>query len=213
MKKKAATMKTIDKILYRIKREGAVTAKVLAVEFKLTTMGVRQHLQALEDEGLVDYEDIRAKVGRPTRHWNLTGKGHRRFADRHGEFIIQMLDSVEELFGSDGLNQVVERRENQTFEQYQKALANCADVKEKLEKLTTMREQEGYMAELSRDGDDFILVENHCPICHAATRCPSLCNSELAVFQRLVGDEFQVVRDEHIIAGERRCAYRIHKLD
>ncbi len=213
MKKKAATMKTIDKILYRIKREGAVTAKVLAEEFKLTTMGVRQHLQALEDEGLVDYEDIRAKVGRPTRHWNLTGKGHRRFADRHGEFIIQMLDSVEELFGSDGLNQVVERRENQTFEQYQKALANCADVKEKLEKLTTMREQEGYMAELSRDGDDFILVENHCPICHAATRCPSLCNSELAVFQRLVGDRFQVVRDEHIIAGERRCAYRIHKLD
>lgn len=213
MKKKAATMKTIDKILYRIKREGAVTAKVLAKEFKLTTMGVRQHLQALEDEGLVDYEDIRAKVGRPTRHWNLTGKGHRRFADRHGEFIIQMLDSVEELFGSDGLNQVVERRENQTFEQYQKALANCADVKEKLEKLTTMREQEGYMAELSRDGDDFILVENHCPICHAATRCPSLCNSELAVFQRLVGDGFQVVRDEHIIAGERRCAYRIHKLD
>lgn len=68
-------MKTIDKILYRMKREGPVTAKILAEEFQLTTMGVRQHLQGLEEDGLVDFEDIKAKVGRPTRHWHLTQKG------------------------------------------------------------------------------------------------------------------------------------------
>ncbi|UTV27924.1 helix-turn-helix transcriptional regulator [Photobacterium atrarenae] len=205
-------MKTIDKILNRMKRDGPVTAKMLADELSLTTMGVRQHLQGLEEEGLVDFQDIKAKVGRPTRHWNLTGKGHRRFTDRHGELIIQMLDSVEEIFGTDGLSQVVERRENQTFEQYQQAMATSADLREKLEILTTLREQEGYMAELHQDGDSFVLVENHCPICHAAKRCPSLCKSELAVFQRLLGAEYQVERNEHIIAGERRCAYRIQKM-
>ncbi|MCW8329608.1 transcriptional regulator [Photobacterium sp. SDRW27] len=204
-------MKTIDKILYRMKREGPVTAKVLAEEFNLTTMGVRQHLQGLEEDGLVDYQDIKAKVGRPTRHWNLTSKAHRRFADRHGELIIQMLDSVEDIFGANGLHQVVERRESQTFEQYQNALADCSDVKEKLERLTTLREQEGYMAQLHQEGDDFILVENHCPICHAAARCPSLCKSELNIFQLLLGNEFRIERNEHIIAGERRCAYRIQK--
>lgn len=204
-------MKTIDKILYYIKRQGPVTAKVLAEEFQLTTMGVRQHLQGLEEDGLVDFHDIKAKVGRPTRHWHLTGKAHRRFANRHGELIIQMLDSVEEIFGADGLHQVIERRENQTFEQYRDALANGSDIKEKLEILTTLREQEGYMAQLHQEGDDWILVENHCPICHAATRCPSLCQAELRIFQRLLGDEVRVERNEHIIAGERRCAYRIHK--
>ena len=203
-------MKTIDKILYHMKREGSVTAKVLAQEFSLTTMGVRQHLQGLEDDGLVDFQDVKVKVGRPTRHWNLTAKGHRRFADRHGELVIQMLDSVEDIFGTQGLNQIIERRADQSFEQYQKALASCSTLKEKLEILTTLREQDGYMAELQQDGNDFILVENHCPICHAAIRCPSLCKTELSVFQRLLGDEYQVVRDEHIIAGERRCAYRIH---
>lgn len=204
-------MKTIDKILNRMKRDGPVTAKVLAEEFKLTTMGVRQHLQGLEEDGLVDFQDIKAKVGRPTRHWNLTSKGHRRFADRHGDLIIQMLDSVEEIFGADGLHQVVERRENQTFEQYRHALATCSDLKEKLEILTTLREQEGYMAQLHQDGEGFIMVENHCPICHAAKRCPSLCQSELSIFQRLLGNEYRVERNEHIIAGERRCAYRIQK--
>ncbi|MDV5171266.1 helix-turn-helix transcriptional regulator [Photobacterium rosenbergii] len=204
-------MKTIDKILYRMKREGPVTAKILAEEFQLTTMGVRQHLQGLEEDGLVDFEDIKAKVGRPTRHWHLTQKGHRRFADRHGDLIIQMLDSVEELFGQEGLGKVVDRREDQTFEQYQAQLAGVENIAEKLQILTTLREREGYMAELHQDGEDFVLIENHCPICHAAQRCPSLCQSELAVFQRLLGNEYQVNRQEHIIAGERRCAYRIIK--
>lgn len=203
-------MKTTDKILDHMKREGSVTAKVLAQEFNLTTMGVRQHLQGLEDNGLVNFQDVKVKVGRPTRHWNLTAQGHRRFADRHGDLIIQMLDSVEYIFGAKGLNQIIERREDQTFEQYQKALTSGSTLTEKLEILTTLRQQEGYMAELQKDGNDFILVENHCPICHAATRCPTLCKTELSVFQRLLGDECQVIRSEHIIAGERRCAYRIH---
>ncbi|MGF1680951.1 helix-turn-helix transcriptional regulator [Photobacterium minamisatsumaniensis] len=204
-------MKTIDKILYRMKREGSVTAKKLAEEFNLTTMGVRQHLQGLEEDGLVDFKDVKVKVGRPTRHWHLTQKGHGGFTDRHGDLIIQMLDSVEALFGQDGLHQVVERRENQTFEQYRSHLATTSNLKEKLQILATLREQEGYMAELHQDGDTFVLIENHCPICHAAKRCPSLCQSELSVFQRLLGDNYQVNRNEHIIAGERRCAYRIIK--
>ena len=58
------TMKTIDKILHRMKQDGPVTAKTLSEELSLTTMGVRQHLQGLEDDGLVGFEDIKAKVGR-----------------------------------------------------------------------------------------------------------------------------------------------------
>lgn len=45
-------MKTVDKILNKIKREGAISARVLADEMDMTTMGIRQHLQAMEDDGL-----------------------------------------------------------------------------------------------------------------------------------------------------------------
>ncbi|MGF1724537.1 helix-turn-helix transcriptional regulator [Photobacterium nomapromontoriensis] len=204
-------MKTIDRILYQMKREGPVTAKKLAEEFNLTTMGVRQHLQGLEEDGLVDFEDIKVKVGRPTRHWNLTQKGHNRFANHHGELIIQMIDSVEDIFGHSGLTQVIEQREKKTLAHYQSQLVDTANIEEKLQILTTLREQEGYMAEFHQHGDDFIFIENHCPICHAAQRCPSLCQSELTVIQRLLGSEYHVTRNEHIIAGERRCAYHIIK--
>ena len=172
-------------------------------------MGARQHLQSLEEEGVLAFHDVKVKVGRPTRHWSLTAKGHNQFADRHGELTIQVIDAVEHIFGKEGLAKVAAEREAQTFAAYHNALVECHSLQEKLEALVTLREQEGYMAELESTADGFILIENHCPICKAATRCPSLCQSELNVFRRLLGEECHIERREHIVAGERRCTYFI----
>jgi predicted ArsR family transcriptional regulator len=66
------------------------------------------------------------------------------------------------------------------------------------------------MAEVvpQKDGD-FLLVENHCPICVAATACLGLCGAELEVFQKVLGRDVAIERTEHIVSGARRCAYRI----
>lgn len=204
-------MKTIDRILYKLKREGATTAKKLSEDLQMTTMGVRQHLQGLEEDGLVDFHDIKAKVGRPTRHWTLTGLGHNRFTDGHGELTINFIDSVQTLFGEEGLNKVVTRREELTLNQYQAELSGSSNLKEKLETLTLLREKEGYMAELTHTEQGYVLIENHCPICNAAKRCPALCKSELNIFQQLLGDTHSVERTEHIVEGQRRCAYLIQE--
>lgn len=202
-------MKTVDKILHKIKREGAISARVLADEMGLTTMGIRQHLQAMEDEGLVDFSDIRVKVGRPTRHWSLTAEGHRRFADSHGDLAISVIDSVESLFGEAGLKKVIGQREEKTLQHYREALKDCHNLKAKLETLAYLRESEGYMAELQETEEGFLLIENHCPICKAAKRCPALCQSEQNIFRTVLGDDYLVTREEHIIEGQRRCTYKV----
>lgn len=202
-------MKTIDRILQSIKRDGAVTAKQLAQELDMTTMGARQHLQGLEDDGILAFHDVKVKVGRPTRHWSLTQKGHAQFADRHGELTIQMIDAVEAVFGQDGIAKVTAEREQHTIEAYRQTLISAKSLEEKLQILVELREQEGYMAELQQTDDGYLLIENHCPICKAASRCPSLCKSELNVFQALLGDDCQIERSEHIIQGQRRCTYRV----
>lgn len=202
-------MKTTDRILQSIKRDGAVTAKQLAQELDMTTMGARQHLQALEDDGILAFHDVKVKVGRPTRHWSLTQKGHAQFADRHGELTIQMIDAVEAVFGPDGIAKVTAAREAQTIELYRQSLTASLTLEDKLHALVALREQEGYMAELQSHEGNYLLIENHCPICKAASRCPSLCKSELNVFQALLGELCQISRTEHIIQGQRRCAYHI----
>ncbi|MGF1721694.1 transcriptional regulator [Vibrio kyushuensis] len=202
-------MKSSEKILQAIKENGEITAKQLALDLDMTTMGARQHLQILEDEGLLSYHDIRVKVGRPTRHWSLTSKGHAQFADRHGELTIQMIDAVERLFGQDGLEKIAAEREKQTLTNYQKLISSSGSLEGKLKVIVEQRRSEGYMAELQPLEVGYLLIENHCPICKAATRSPVLCASELNVFQSLLGDDYQVNRTEHIVQGQRRCAYLI----
>jgi predicted ArsR family transcriptional regulator len=82
-------------------------------------------------------------------------------------------------------------------------------LREKLEALAAIRSREGYMAGIEKleDRKGYLLVEKHCPICIAATTCTGLCREELNVFRKLLGDQVEVKRSEHIVAGAPRCAY------
>jgi predicted ArsR family transcriptional regulator len=205
-------MKTVDLILQKVKRQGTVTAKQLSEDLSITTMGARQHLQSLEEEGVLSFHDVKAKVGRPTRHWTLTAKGHAQFTDRHGELAIQFIDAIESLYGIEGVEKITLQREEKALDTYQTAMQAGPTLEQKLQILCELRDQEGYMVELETHSDHFLLIENHCPICQAAKRCPSLCHSEQRIFKQVLKDHAQLERNEHIVAGQRRCVYKITPL-
>ncbi|WP_297892277.1 metalloregulator ArsR/SmtB family transcription factor [Shewanella sp.] len=205
-------MKTTDKIIQLLKLHGPLTAKTLAEELALTTMGVRQHLQALEEAGDVDIEDRVEGRGRPTRYWGLTEQSRTHFADRHGELTVQLIDSVKMIFGDRGLEQLIDHREQSALLQYSAAMLGATDIPTRLAILAQLRSNEGYMATMEQIDGVYFLLENHCPICAAATHCLNFCRSELQLFQQLFADIALVSREEHIIEGARRCAYRMHPL-
>ena len=202
-------MKTSDKILHKIKREGKITARQLADDLSITSMGARQHLQALEDEGLLNHADIKVRIGRPARHWSLTQKGHNQFIDRHQDLSIDIINAIDQAYGQSGIDKITATREIKILQRYQQRLSLCSNIEEKLQTLVQLREQEGYMAELETTEAGYLLTENHCPICHAAKQCPALCQSEINIFQALFKGQCHIVRQEHIIAGSHRCRYLI----
>jgi predicted ArsR family transcriptional regulator len=206
-------MKTTDKIIQLLKLHGPLTAKTLAEELVLTTMGVRQHLQALEETGDVDIEDRVEGRGRPTRYWGLTEQSRTHFADRHGELTVQLLDSVKMIFGDRGLDQLIDYREQSALLLYSAAMLGATDIPTRLAILVQLRSDEGYMATMEQIDGVYFLLENHCPICAAATHCLNFCRSELQLFQQLFADIAVVSREEHIVEGARRCAYRMLPLD
>jgi len=202
-------MKTHDKILNLLKTHGALTAKTLADELGLTTMGIRQHVLSLEESGDVTYKDEKAARGRPTRYWSLTDKSNNHFANRHDELTVQLIDSVIAVFGDDGLEKLIANREESSMRSYRLALADKYGVEEKLTMLAKLRSDEGYMATVTVEDDIYWLLENHCPICAAATKCVNFCRSELQLFQHLFRDIALITREEHIVEGARRCAYKV----
>ena len=53
------------------------------------------------------------------------------------------------------------------------------------------------------------MLENHCPIWAAATTCQGFCTTELDLFRAVLGPHIAIELLEHIVSGDRRCAYRI----
>jgi predicted ArsR family transcriptional regulator len=93
---------------------------------------------------------------------------------------------------------------------YRKELSQRRSVAGKLAALADIRSREGYMASCSEQPDGtFLFIEDHCPICAAAATCQTLCRSELAIFRKVLGERLVVERVDHILAGARRCAYRV----
>src|SRR3984957_11734052 len=203
--------RSADRILLQLKSKGPQAAAQIAMRPGVTAMAIRQHLYALRHNGLVTYEDERRKVGRPARIWRITDKAQSRFPDSHAELTVEMLAIIRATFGERGIDRLMsEPTRLQTKAYGERLRAAGKSIEARVNALAKIRAEQGYMAEAARQRDgSFLLVENHCPICAAATACQGLCREELSLFSSVLGEGVSVERTDHILAGARRCAYRI----
>lgn len=198
-------------VLDHLKRKGPADAKDVAAALGVTPMAVRQHLYVLEDEGLVAFAAAPSDGarGRPAKLWRALAAADPLFADAHAELSVELIANIREVFGARGLDKLIERRTAHQIAAYRAALAPASTLKEKVKRLAKLRADAGYMAEAVADGGGFLLIENHCPICRAAAACSGLCRQELDVFRAALGTGIVIERTDHILAGARRCAYKI----
>lgn len=198
-----------NRLLTILKRRGSADAADLAADLGISPQAVRQNLARLETRGLVDAEAVTGQVGRPRKLWSLTEEGHRQFPDGHAHALVEMIEATQQSFGDEGLDRLIAHREENQKRRYREALGAATDLEDKLQSLARLRTSEGYLAETQADGDGFLLIENHCPICAAATICQGFCRSELSLFREVLGPGVTVERAEHLFAGSHRCVYRV----
>lgn len=199
----------MKRFLEILKTQGSQTTHQLAEQLDLSVEGARLQLVKMVEDGLVFSEKESVGVGRPQLKWQLTQKGHDSFPAKYEELSVQLLETMKGELDDTTLNHIFKSRENETLRKYALRIDQSAELQTKVSQLADIRNEEGYMAEWKTDNNAFLLIENHCPICTAAKVCPQFCSSELSVFQSLLGSAVSVSRTEHIIAGKRRCVYKI----
>jgi len=201
---------TKRRIVERLKRVESATATDLAGEFGLTDTALRQHLDALEEAGMVTRSMTEPSGrGRPPVHWQLGTAAAGAFPDRHGELTVDLIDAVRVALGDRALDKAIAARSERQLETYMRSLQGLTDIGDRVRRLAELRSDEGYLAEVRPDGDGYLLIEHHCPIREAATACGALCGAELDVFRRALGPDAVVTRTQHLLADDRRCAYRV----
>jgi predicted ArsR family transcriptional regulator len=198
-----------DRFLVLLKTRGPQTAATLGKAAGVTGEAARQQLVRLAADGLVVATAESRGVGRPAQVWALTEAGNARFPNAHAELTAYLLRSIRTQFGEAVLDRLIDVRAAESRAAYAAALEGTDDLGERVARLAEARTQEGYMAESRAEGGGYLLVENHCPICVAATECQGFCRAEIDTFREVLGPDASVERTEHIVQGDRRCTYRI----
>jgi len=206
-------LSTRKKLLTLLKLRGPQTASELADHLEITAVAVRQHIQGLSQAGMLEYTERRQPVGRPARCWRLSKTARALFPDNHGKLSIDILDAVNQTFGAEGVDQVLQERARKQRARYLKLMPGpSTPLKERVEALARLRNEEGYMVEcVAKDDGRWLLVENNCPICSAAEHCGYFCSSEPIMFESLLGEDASIRRTEHCLddTESHHCVYEI----
>src|SRR6516165_5654602 len=131
--------KTKRRIVKMLKTEGPLDAATLAERIGVSAMAIRQHLYILQDEKMVTAKERPVPLGRPAKFWELTRKADRLFPDAYAELSVSLIDSLNDAFGADGLQRILERRTARQRASYSVRILSTMPLRRKLQKLAEIR--------------------------------------------------------------------------
>ena len=203
----AAFPETRRQILALLKRDSTADTERLAELTGITISGARQHLTALERDGLITHQRERRGAGRPRHSYALTPAGDALFPRHYGALTNELLTYVEDE-DPDLVARIFARRGQRRLEG---ALERTAghEFRERVAIVATILDEDGYLADFTEESDGtFVITEHNCAVLSVALRYSHACSSELDFLQRTLPDA-EVTRIAHRINGAHVCAYRV----
>lgn len=201
-------------IVKLIRRHGSQTVEDLHRALGVTAVGVRHHLDALEAEGMLVSEAERrpataagSRRGRPRRIYRLTDAADELFPKNYSGLVQSILEHLEDRGGEEAVDTVFRAR-RLSVEGDLRARLQGQDLAARVAAVAELQDRSGYMAECDAHSDgSFVLREHNCAICKVARRFSQVCENELELIRNVT--EADVTREQHIVAGDSVCSYRI----
>ena len=191
-------------------QSGPSTAAELAERLHLTPAGIRRHLTALTEEGLIEAREQRVYGsrgrGRPAKVFALTDQGRAGFRQEYDDLAIQALNYLAEHGGAEAVRQFASTRVAAVEERYRERLAAGEDLTP-AEALAAALTDDGYVASTRPAAAGVQLCQHHCPVAHVAEEFPQLCEAETETFARLLGVHVQ--RLATIAHGDGVCTTHV----
>ena len=164
-----------------LKQKAGMTADELSENLAITRNAVRQHLAALENDGLVKKGLTRASGGRPEQLYALTDKGNECFPRHYAWFAQLLIESVEQEAGVDGLGVRLGTMGTQVGKRLRAQHPELVSRGEKVRKLSEIMEQLGYDARSTGSATQDVIEADNCVFHTLALSNPHICQFDLAL--------------------------------
>lgn len=198
---------TRQNIITLLKKNGGMTIEELSKKISITPMGIRQHLLSLEKKGLVSYSAKKHGIGRPGFVYMLTESADELFPKSYDRLALDILKQVKKNEGQEKINRIFSWRRDKVLRQKKEALSGLTGIDELMNGLKNLLVSEGYLADLEKEGDNYILRTYNCPIRKVAAEFNEACNEELQLYRELL--HRNVSMEQCMGQGSPSCVFSI----
>lgn len=203
---------TKEQILTFLKRTGSGTVDEIARGFGLARMTVRQHLAALERDGLVRSREERRRTGRPHLLFSLSESGQEKFPRRYDRLADLALQEVALLeadeiagLGPEEKKQLLLRKmADRVFHQHE-AKVRDKGLTDRVALVAEILREEGGFAEWKTVGTEFEIVDYNCVYRRVADSHKDVCDWHLQLLGKLLDRPVQC--NEMMSQGADSCRF------
>lgn len=190
-----------------LKNKSGLTVDELSKGLKITRNAVRQHLAALESDGLVAPGATRPSGGRPQQLHVLTEKGKEVFPRHYSWFAQLVLESVKREHGTEGLHERLGAIGADVGAQLRTQNPGLETRAQKVERLAAVMDQLGYNARNADAADKVPVIEaDNCVFHELAIKNPEICRFDLAMMGAFT--DSKVEHQECMARGGNVCRFK-----
>lgn len=190
-----------------LKNKGGLTVDELSKRLEITRNAIRQHLAALENDGLVTQGETRPSGGRPEQLYVLTDAG-KEFFPRHYSWFAQLIvESIKQESGDEGLRERMGAMGAEVARQLRQQHPSLENQPQKVEKLSEVMEQLGYNTQSTMGADGVPMIEaDNCIFHNLAIKNPEICQFDLALMS--VFTDSEIDHQECMASGGNACRFK-----
>lgn len=198
------------KLLAIIRERGSVTVEQLAQSTNLSPATIRRHLDILQRDHLVSYQQSRKRHGRPEYLYSLTEEGQESGYRDYPRLLTMMITGIKGLSNSDMsdkdgtelLKLLMSRVCSHTGDS---SSADGLSKDQRTAKLQQLLAKKGYEPQISGANGHVEVRLCNCPFRAAALCDESVCLSDEYLIANVLG--VQPARQSNIRNGDSYCSY------
>lgn len=198
--------KTRDRILQILRENGKCTVVDLAKEADISPVSVRHHLNSLQAERLVGYEEERHGVGRPRMLYFLTERALEQYPTRYLRLTNRLLDQLKTVLPALKIEEMMTQVAASMAEEYADDLGGLPPQR-RLARLQEFLQEEGFVVQIDQDGEDIYIHELSCPFLQVGQEHPEICMIDEAFLSKALAMPIERVKCQ--LEGDARCTFLV----
>jgi predicted ArsR family transcriptional regulator len=188
--KPAAPMSDVT-ILDLLRKQGAMSVGQLAVATHVTATAVRQRLNRLMSESLVERVAVRYGRGRPRHGYSLTEKGRRQTGSNFADLAIALWNEIREIKDADVRRGLLQRLAKRMAAVYAGRVTGDT-LDERMQSLGRLFDERDVEFAVDRRNQLPVLQARECPYPELAEHDRTVCSMERMLFSELLGESVRL---------------------